>query len=42
MSIIYILDQILNKSIALYGVFSKNIIHIEKLWDFFDNAPQIK
>lgn len=42
MSIIYILDQIFTKSIATYIEFTKAIVDVEKLWDFFDNAPQIK
>lgn len=42
MSIIYILDQIFTKSIATYIEFTKAIVDVEKLWDFFDNAPQIQ
>jgi ABC-type multidrug transport system fused ATPase/permease subunit len=42
MSIIYILDQIFTKSIDTYINFTKIIVDVEKLWDFFDNAPQIK
>lgn len=42
MSIIYILDQIFTKSINTYVDFTKIIVDVEKLWDFFDNAPQIK
>ena len=42
MSIIYILDQIFTKSINTYIDFTKIIVDIEKLWDFFDNAPQIQ
>jgi len=42
MSIIYILDQIFTKSINTYVDFTKIIVDVEKLWDFFDNAPQIQ
>ncbi len=42
MSIIYILDQIFTKSINTFIDFTKIIVDVEKLWDFFDNAPQIQ
>ncbi len=42
MSIIYILDQIFTKSINTFIDFTKIIVDVEKLWDFFDNTPQIK
>jgi len=42
MSITYVLDQILSNSIRLYIDFNKRYVDIEKLWDFFDNTPNIK
>ncbi|MDQ7009244.1 MAG: ABC transporter ATP-binding protein [Candidatus Gracilibacteria bacterium] len=42
MSVIYILDQIFKKSIATYIDFTKIIVNVEKLWDFFDNTPEMK
>lgn len=42
MSIIYILDQIFTKSINTYIGFTKIIVDVEKLWDFFDKAKQIQ
>ncbi|QFR38950.1 ABC transporter ATP-binding protein [Candidatus Gracilibacteria bacterium 28_42_T64] len=42
MSIVYILDQIFTKSIHTYIDFTKIIVDVEKLWDFFDHALQIK
>ena len=40
-SIIYILDQILTKSVDLYIDFNKIYPDVEKLWDLFDTTPQI-
>ncbi|MFK7779685.1 MAG: ABC transporter ATP-binding protein, partial [Candidatus Gracilibacteria bacterium] len=42
MSILYILDQILTKSIHLYVEFTKIFVDVEKIWDFFDTTPRIK
>lgn len=42
MSIAYIFDQILSKFINLYVDFTSIFVDIEKLWDFFDNAPMMK
>jgi len=42
MSIIYVLDQIFKKSIATYVDFTKIIVDVEKLWDFFDSTPKMK
>jgi hypothetical protein len=42
MSIIYILEQILNRFIIVYIDFTKIFVEIEKLWDFFDTTPKMK
>jgi len=42
MSIVYILDQIFKKSISTYIDFTKIVVNVEKLWDFFDNTPKMK
>jgi len=42
MSIVYVLDQIFKKSIATYIDFTKIIVNVEKLWDFFDKTPTMK
>ena len=42
MSIIYILEQILNKFSYIYIEFTKIFVDVEKLWDFFDTTPEIK
>lgn len=42
MSIVYVLDQILNKSISTYITFTKLFVDIEKIWFFFDKTPQIQ
>jgi len=42
MSIAYILEQILNKFIHTYIEFTKAIVDVEKLWDFFDSTPKMK
>lgn len=42
MSIVYIMDQIFRKSLDLYINFTKTIVDVEKLWEFFDHAPQIE
>jgi hypothetical protein len=42
MSIIYVLDQIFKKSISTYIEFTKIIVDVDKLWDFFDFTPKMK
>lgn len=42
MSIIYIFDQILTKSVSTYINFTKLYVDIEKVWDFFDSTSTIK
>lgn len=42
MSIAYIFDQILTKFINLYIDFTQIFDEVEKLWDFFDEAPMMK
>jgi hypothetical protein len=42
MSIIYILEQILTRFIHIYIDFTKIIVEVEKLWDFFDTTPKMK
>jgi hypothetical protein len=42
MSVTYILDQILTSSATIYKDYTKMYIEIEKLWDFFDETPNIK
>lgn len=42
MSIAYIFDQILTKFISLYVDFTQIFVDVEKLWEFFDNAPMMK
>lgn len=42
MSIAYIFDQILTKFINLYVDFTQIFVDVEKLWEFFDDAPMMK
>lgn len=42
MSILYILDQMLDKSLSLYVEFTKVFVDVEKVWDFFDTTRKIK
>lgn len=42
MSILYVFDQMLEKSISLYVEFTKIFVEVEKLWNFFDTTPSIK
>ncbi|USN59314.1 MAG: hypothetical protein H6767_04540 [Candidatus Peribacteria bacterium] len=41
-SIIYILDQILTKSVGVYVEYTKIYVDVEKLWDLFDTTPTIQ
>jgi len=39
--IIYILDNILSRSLSMYVDFWKVFVDVEKMWDFFDATPKI-
>ena len=42
MSIVYILEKILNSFADIYKEFNQNFVEVEKLWDFFDTTPEIE
>ena len=42
MSVIYILEQTLDRFTSIYIDFTKIFVDVEKLWDFFDSTPELK
>jgi len=42
LSILYIMEQILQKFSDIYVTFSKSIVDVHLLWNFFDTTPEIQ
>jgi len=42
LTILALFEVTLRDTIEYYENFTKAFVHIEKLWDFIDNTPQIE
>jgi ABC-type multidrug transport system fused ATPase/permease subunit len=40
--VLTLMDSVINRSMVFYWDFTKDFTKVEKMWDFFDNTPQIK